>query len=249
MRATEKTQAAPACKLQDVLFSMENIRDWMSEARRREGIRPSFFDTRECICNTQSAPRRLAQEILFALELKPGWHGTISRNAAFRLLRTRLSSTGVMVFVDDCVNGEENRPLGDDDFHALVLSDATAPLIFVNVGLSPRDRLLALSRGAVALRNRNTEPHVVLYGDGDAELYAGAAIYLVEEMGRRNTVGSARSGRDPILGSAIDRLDFNFAQMLYACVREGSVSYTEAYRLAHLWGDDFERLAALCARS
>lgn len=77
--------------------------------------------------------KRVAQDIRNALELTQSWASRLRTwDDAVSILREKIEALGVLIVINGCVGNNTFRVLDPEEFRGFVISDAVAPLIFVN---------------------------------------------------------------------------------------------------------------------
>lgn len=124
----------PSPELYDTINLMMRRQSWMREYFSYEGRQQISFIgsfTRQPL--NSSTVQDLTAQLYNLLHLESDWAVNCkSTEDAFRLLKNRIEQTGISVVVNGVVNDNTHRPLKTEEFRGFVLSDAIAPLIFIN---------------------------------------------------------------------------------------------------------------------
>ena len=132
----------PSRNLIDTIHNMEQVQTWVKEELRSNGGTPldfvgSLSDTTETDV--------LVSKIRCLLELSDDWF-LLSKNPedSFRIIRNKISNTGVIVMMSGIVGNNTHRTLAIDEFRAFAIVDEYAPLVFINSNDSINGRLFSL---------------------------------------------------------------------------------------------------------
>ncbi|GHU56998.1 DNA-binding protein [Clostridia bacterium] len=132
----------PSRELVDTNHQMESIQDFMRDYMIQNYAEKLPFVG--CVDSNMSVIE-IASKIRDFLKIDENWY-TKSKNAddSFRLLRQKISDTGIIVMLNGIVAGNTHRPLNIDEFRAFTLVDDYAPLIFINSTDSYNGKLFSL---------------------------------------------------------------------------------------------------------
>jgi len=120
----------PTPNLLDTVHQMQRRQDWMREfLELHDASRLDFIGS----ATLQTPVIELANEIRRKLGIDASWAaGHASWEDALRALKQAIEEIRVLVFVNGIVDNNTSRPLDPEEFRGFVLTDAVAPLIFVN---------------------------------------------------------------------------------------------------------------------
>lgn len=120
----------PSPDLLETVQSMQRRQNWMRDELIEEG-QPSlpFIGS----TTLKSKPETLAEDMRKVLGFDQGWADEIATwSDALRLLRQRVEAAGILIFINGVVGNNPHRHLDPDEFRGFALSDAYAPLVFIN---------------------------------------------------------------------------------------------------------------------
>jgi Zn-dependent peptidase ImmA (M78 family) len=122
--------ARPSPELIDTLREMQRRQAWMREWLIEDGAQPLPFVGSTRI---EDLPEQTAAQMREALGLRDGW-ARLSRtwSEALRQFRQRIEAAGILIVINGIVGNNTHRKLSVREFRGFALSDAYAPLIFVN---------------------------------------------------------------------------------------------------------------------
>lgn len=114
----------------DTLHTMQRRQAWMREYLLEMGHEPLPFIGSARTSDEISA---VAQRIRRILGIADGWASLISTwTEALSVLREAAEAAGIMVIINGVVGNNTKRKLDPEEFRGFVLSDAHAPLVFLN---------------------------------------------------------------------------------------------------------------------
>ncbi|MGB9920310.1 MAG: ImmA/IrrE family metallo-endopeptidase [Moorellales bacterium] len=117
-------------ELLDTVQAMQRRQDWMREYLVELGHDPLPFVGS---ASSNADPRAVAQHIRETLGLAADWASRQpSWKEAFRALRERAETAGILVAVSSVVETNTRRKLNASEFRGFVLVDEYAPLVFIN---------------------------------------------------------------------------------------------------------------------
>jgi Zn-dependent peptidase ImmA (M78 family) len=120
----------PSPDLLDTIYLMQRRQAWMRDFLIEEGEPPLPF-VGSATLNTQ--PEQVAADIRKTLGFAVGWAGEEDTwTEALMHLRQKIEGAGVLIVVNGIVENNVHRKLNPDEFRGFVLSDAYAPLVFIN---------------------------------------------------------------------------------------------------------------------
>lgn len=132
----------PSRNLIDVVHDMEFVQEWTRNHLISEGASaiPFVGAFRQQVDNLA-----FADSVRRILNLPDNWfRKTRTAEDSFRLIRTAVSDSGVVVMMSGIVGNNTHRPLDIDEFRAFTIVDDYAPLIFINSNDSINGRLFSL---------------------------------------------------------------------------------------------------------
>jgi Zn-dependent peptidase ImmA (M78 family) len=125
--------------LQDTLYIMARKKDWLSEHRQDKGwgkLLPHDFGD---LSKENAFP---AKEYIGLDEF---WYEeSRDKNSAFKYLRQKLESKGIVVMQSGVVGSDNRRSLNVSEFRGFLLYDDIAPLIFINSRDSEAGKIFTL---------------------------------------------------------------------------------------------------------
>lgn len=146
---TDAPLAQPSPELIDTVQQMQRRQAWMRDYLVEEGAPALPFVGSRTL---EDPPERIAAGMREVLALEDGW-AALARNwsEALRRLRQRLEAAGILVFVNGIVGNNTHRPLSVQEFRGFALSDAYAPLIFINGADAKAAQLFTMAHEAAHL--------------------------------------------------------------------------------------------------
>lgn len=132
----------PSRNLMDTMHDMELVQQWTRDYLISEGNAAlSFVGNNKEITNISF----FANSIRNILHLSNDWFKeSKTSDDAFRLIRTAISNSGVIVMMSGIVGSNTHRALNIDEFRAFAMVDDFAPLIFINSNDSINGKLFSL---------------------------------------------------------------------------------------------------------
>lgn len=132
----------PSRDLIDTINTMEERQEWMAEYRERQGMDPLPVVGK---AKELSSSIKIAEMMRADLGLERDWSArTKSAEDAFKVFRTSLEDSGILVMMNGIVGSNTHRPLNITEFRAFAIADSMAPLIFINRSDSAGARLFSL---------------------------------------------------------------------------------------------------------
>lgn len=126
----DKSVARMSPDLIDTLHSMQLRQQWCRGFALEEDWRRLPFVGS---AKPGDSAERVAQDILNRLGLSQAWaSGLRTSEEAVSLVREKIEDLGILIVINGCVGNNTSRILDVDEFRGFVISDAYAPLIFVN---------------------------------------------------------------------------------------------------------------------
>jgi Zn-dependent peptidase ImmA (M78 family) len=120
----------PSLDFRDVLNSTLIRQDWVRDERRDRGEKPLDYVGRFTV---SSDPKKVAADMRQALDLAPQDRAACTNFEAFiKHLVARAEDIGVLVMRSAIVGHDTHRKLDVSEFRGFALSDATAPVVFIN---------------------------------------------------------------------------------------------------------------------
>ena len=120
----------PSPDLLDTLYTMQRRQDWLRESLIEIDAEPLAFVASARLAD---APDAVGREMRRALGLGGGWAAGVGTwQDAVREIRRAIEQLGVMAVINGVVGNNTHRRLSVEEFRGFALTDAHAPLIFVN---------------------------------------------------------------------------------------------------------------------
>jgi len=120
----------PSPDLLDTMYICQQRQEWYRDFARSMGEKPlPFVGSVSLASDTVEVARNIRQALGFSLEERrkvPTW------TEALRRFIQQADSFGIMVMVSGIVGNNTRRPLDPLEFRGFALSDALAPLVFIN---------------------------------------------------------------------------------------------------------------------
>jgi len=116
--------------LRDSIYAMQRRQAWLRDERADNGAAPlDFVGSAEL----SDEPAAVGREMRRITGLSNGWAATVATwQEAVGRLRASIETLGVMAVINGVVGNDTHRKLDVDEFRGFALSDALAPLVFVN---------------------------------------------------------------------------------------------------------------------
>lgn len=132
----------PSRELLDTIHDMELVQDWMHNELIANGFPElAFVGT----LKNEKDPVTFAAAIRKILNIADDWlKESKSSEDSFKILRSAMSATGVIVMTSGIVGNNTHRTLDINEFRGFAMMDAFAPLIFINANDSDNGRLFSL---------------------------------------------------------------------------------------------------------
>lgn len=127
---TDRRVSRPSPHLLDTIYAVQLRQEWMRGFLIEQG-EPAlgFIGTR----TLQDRPEAVAADIRHTLGLEAHWSRSLDTwEEALRTLVQKIEGVGVLVMINGVVENNTHRPLDVEEFRGFVLSDAHAPVIFIN---------------------------------------------------------------------------------------------------------------------
>lgn len=130
--------------LKDTIFDMDKKRNWMSDYRKKIGIKKLDIIT-EFNNNKNNDIKHNASYAKKLLKIDEYWYKTVKDlDEAYKLIKNRLEEAGVLVMENGVVGMNNKRLLDVNEFRAFMLYDEAAPLIFINGRDSKAGKIFSL---------------------------------------------------------------------------------------------------------
>lgn len=141
-RTINNKNVQPSRRLIDTIYDMEARQAWMKEylLDQNESTKFQFGQ----IFNDMMDPIAVSKDVLELLHLSDTLGISMSDDDFFNIIRTKISSLGILVMQNGVVGTNTQRPLDVDEFRALVLIDPVIPLIFINSRDSKKAKIFSL---------------------------------------------------------------------------------------------------------
>lgn len=121
---------APSPDLLDLLQDIKFKQDWYRDYQRQQGAEPLRYLGRFA---SQNPAKQVAQDIAAILDVTETTRRSVSNWEDYlRTLVRKAEAAGIWVMITGTVAGNTHRPLSVDEFRGFAISDAHAPLIFIN---------------------------------------------------------------------------------------------------------------------
>jgi len=154
-RTVNNDKVHPSRRLIDTIHEMENQQAWMKDYLLSQDSHTRSTAVRQF--NLTMSPETVAQNVLALLALTDTVGATLSDDEFFNLIRTKISSLGIMVMQNGIVGTNTHRSLDVTEFRAFVLIDDVIPLIFINSGDSKKAKIFSLIHEFVHILLGNSE--------------------------------------------------------------------------------------------
>lgn len=120
----------PSPDLLDTIYAMQRRRSWLRETLIEDEAEPLTFVGSALLSDD---PEAIGREMRRIVGLGDGWAAEVRTwQEAVSELREAMERLGVMAVINGVVGNNTHRPLNVDEFRGFALSDAYAPLVFVN---------------------------------------------------------------------------------------------------------------------
>jgi hypothetical protein len=130
LRTVVHGPARPSPDLLDTIYAMQRRQDWLREERLECETGPLEFVGSARLGDDPSA---VGQEMRRIVGMDEGWASAASTwDGAVSELRRRIEQLGVMAVVNGVVGNNTHRKLNVAEFRGFALTDAYAPLVFIN---------------------------------------------------------------------------------------------------------------------
>lgn len=137
------TLERPSPDLLDTIFTMQRRQAWLREERIECEAEP--LDFAGC-ARLADDPGAFGREMRRAIGFADGWAAEVRTwQAAVGKLRGAIERIGVMAVMNGTVGNDTHRKLDVEEFRGFVLSDAYAPLVFVNGADSKSAQMFTLA--------------------------------------------------------------------------------------------------------
>jgi Zn-dependent peptidase ImmA (M78 family) len=120
----------PSPDLIETIQTMQRRQAWMRDFLVEEGHEPLPFVGS---ASPNDQPRAVALAMRETLGLQEGWANEVSSwSEALLFLREKIEAVRILIFINGIVGNNTRRKLDPNEFRGFALSDAVAPLIFIN---------------------------------------------------------------------------------------------------------------------
>jgi len=117
--------------------------DWYRDFLRQHGVEPLPFVGS---FTTNDAPAEVAADMRAVLGVTPEWRrATANWEDMFRDLVKKTEAAGILVLRNSIVGNNTHRPLSVQEFRGFALTDAIAPLVFINSADAQAAQIFSLS--------------------------------------------------------------------------------------------------------
>ena len=155
-RSLREAIARPSVDLLDTIYAMQRRQDWLREERREGEGEPLDFVGSARLADD---PEAIGREMRRIVGLDDGWAATVKTwTEASAELRRRIEKLGVIAVINGVVGNNTTRKLDVHEFRGFALTDAFAPLVFVNGADAKSAQMFTLAHELA---------HVWLGGDGE----------------------------------------------------------------------------------
>lgn len=141
-RTINNDTVQPSRRLIDTIYAMETRQEWMKEYLLDQNKTVSFQFSK--IFSDTMDSVAVSKDVLELLNLSDTLGIAMSDDDFFNVIRTQISSLGIMVMQNGIVGTNTQRPLDVEEFRAFVLIDSVIPLIFVNSRDSKKAKIFSL---------------------------------------------------------------------------------------------------------
>jgi Zn-dependent peptidase ImmA (M78 family) len=120
----------PSPDLLDTVYMMQRRQTWMRDFLIEEAEPQLGFIGSSTL---SSNPQKVAAEIRTTFGVTGGWANEENTwTDALMHLRQKIEAAGILIVINGVVGNNNHRKLDPDEFRGFVLSDAYAPLVFIN---------------------------------------------------------------------------------------------------------------------
>lgn len=154
-RTINNNSIQPSRRLIDTIYAMETRQQWMKDYLLDQNETVKFKYSK--IFNEHMDPIAASKNVLALLNLSDILGTAMSDDDFFNVIRTRISSLGIMVMQSGIVGTNTQRPLDVDEFRAFVLIDSVTPLIFINSRDSKKAKVFSLIHELIHIFLGNNE--------------------------------------------------------------------------------------------
>lgn len=117
----------PSSNLLDTLYLCQQRQGWYRDYARLQGLPPlPFIGSARVEQTPESVAQGIRNTLALSRQVAPNWE------AALRQLIRKTEDAGILVMASSIVGSNTRRPLDVDEFRGFVLSDDSAPLVFLN---------------------------------------------------------------------------------------------------------------------
>ena len=130
LRTVKDGPSRPSADLLDTIYAMQRRQDWLREERAE-----CEAGALEFVGNARLGddPTAVGQEMRRTLGVSDGWTAEVANwEQAVGELRRRIEGLGITAVINGVVGNNTHRKLDVGEFRGFALTDAYAPLVFVN---------------------------------------------------------------------------------------------------------------------
>jgi Zn-dependent peptidase ImmA (M78 family) len=128
-RTLQEAPSRPSPDLLDTIYAMQRRQDWLHQERIESESEPVDVGT----ARLTDDPIAIGQEMRRVVGIGDGWAAEVSSwQEAVGDLRRRIEDLGIVAVINGVVGNNTHRKLRVEEFRGFALTDAYAPLIFVN---------------------------------------------------------------------------------------------------------------------
>lgn len=129
-RTVKQRPPRPSPELLDTIYAMQRRQDWLREERIECEAEPLEFVG---CARLGDDPAAVGQEMRRTVGVGDGWAAKVATwEEAVSELRRRIEQLDIMAVINGVVGNNTHRKLNVEEFRGFALTDANAPLIFVN---------------------------------------------------------------------------------------------------------------------
>ncbi|CAN4277966.1 ImmA/IrrE family metallo-endopeptidase [Pseudoxanthomonas sp. LjRoot125] len=139
----DRAVGEPSTELLDTVQTMQRRQDWMRDELIEQGQEPLPFIGKFSL---KDKPEAVAADMRKQFALQAGWaKGVSGWEAALAELRHRVQQAGILIVFNGVVGNNTHRKLEPEEFRGFALSDAYAPLVFLNASDAKSAQMFTLA--------------------------------------------------------------------------------------------------------